>query len=76
MKEWKECAICHRIFKAVNERNLYCSAKCLQEAKNEQRRNKVKIRRAGENCESIEEINRKALAEHLTYGQYVAKYGI
>jgi hypothetical protein len=25
---------------------------------------------------AIEEINRKALAEHLSYGKYVAKYGL
>lgn len=76
MKEWKECSICHRIFKSTNERHIYCSHKCLQEAKNEQRRNKIKIRPIASQSEFIEEINRKALAEHLSYGQYVAKYGI
>ena len=78
----KKCAICGMQFtSAKSNTKKYCSVECVVEAKRlrcEQNRRfcAERKRHAGEKNKSIVEIDRRAKDEGLTYGQYVAKYGI
>lgn len=65
---------------------LYCSKECTQKAKrqmlkenSEINRQMAKPKRSAKSKKpvlSISEICKLAMAEHLTYGQYVEKYGV
>lgn len=81
MLKEKKCEICGKVFIANNVRSLYCSEPCRQKGKLLKKENssKRKTGRTGKrkmekDKRTINEINTAALAEHLSYGQYVAKY--
>ena len=57
----------------------YCSEKCRNEASKLNKKeliDRTRKKAAGKEQLSIEEINMLALDEHISYGQYVAKYGV
>lgn len=77
------CIVCGK--KLVGRQRQFCSAECRlkDKAKSQQAKNKeiykavkMKPRVRHKPKMSIEEINAKARAEGLNYGQYVAKYGL
>ena len=76
----KTCPICGSFFTG-RPNKMYCSAECRIKAsgkkQNEARKKpKQKVNECKEKIKSlsIEEVNRRARAEGLTYGQYMAKY--
>ena len=75
MKKSKECENCGKTFVPTNSRSLYCCPACREESKKLMKAQREKAGKTKYNL-SINEINERALAEHLTYGQYVAKYGL
>ena len=79
----KKCPYCGKDFtvRASDREQQYCSRECgmnarwsLHNAKKEEKKNAVK--KGKKNMASLNEITKKAMEEHLTYGQYVAKYGL
>lgn len=72
----KRCTICGKKFLGRPNR-MYCSpacrAKSQSKAYKEEQESKVK-KKSETRILSIEEINRRARAEGLSYGQYMAKY--
>ena len=83
MLKEKKCPICGSIF-VGRPNKIYCSAKCCKKASKEYERKRGEERKKPEaekkkhksKLESLnlEEINKKARAEGLSYGQYMAKY--
>ena len=74
----KKCPICNKIFVATSNRRKYCTD-CQEEGnriKHQQYDQMKKYRVKKKEKYEIEEINRKALAEGLSYGKYVAKYNL
>lgn len=78
----KICPICNKVFEASSNHRKYCNG-CQKEGRTrvqlEYQRNRKMMERYSTKRKKryeIEEINRKALAEHLSYGKYVAKYGL
>lgn len=70
------CEICGKSYEAKNERSKYCSDRCRAKAAHERELDRLRYKqRAGKKL-TIREINELALAEHISYGQYVAKYKI
>ena len=78
------CAYCGKTFIPKNSKQKYCSVACRD--KNKKKRIKEnpdkytyyrerKTRRKAKGTD-LGRINEKARAEGLTYGQYVAKYGL
>ncbi|MGM9551534.1 MAG: hypothetical protein ACI3XA_04695 [Clostridia bacterium] len=72
------CSKCGTIFTPKNGEWYFCSDKCRGEEANA---NREKVRapqskKKKEKKETITSIQRKAQKEHLTYGQYVQKYGL
>lgn len=63
----KRCRLCGLPFEAVKSNQLYCED-CKDFLRNPPKK--------PINESSIEEINRKARAEGLSYAQYVQKYGV
>lgn len=79
MKKSKECENCGKMFVPTNTRSLYCSEHCRKESKKlikKQQRERAKMAAGTRNNATINQINAMALKEHISYGQYVAKYGI
>ena len=78
----KKCTICGTQFTSAKSNvQKYCSTECAAEAariRNEENKRLYaeRKRHAGEKNKSLVDIDRRAKAEGLTYGQYVAKYGI
>ena len=74
----KKCEICGKVFITNNVRNIYCSPPCRQKGrtykKEELQEREREKKRAKSSKLTITQINELALAEHLSYGQYVAKY--
>ena len=77
---YRICPICKKTFcvgeKQYNKR--YCSDECLAiVVKNrvKAKRKKEKIKKKMSTYEEIVEINRRAKALGIEYGEYVAKYG-
>lgn len=73
MKKSKECENCGKLFALKNTRGLYCCEACREESKKRMKARRENTRKTKSNM-TINQINEKALAEHLSYGQYVAKY--
>ena len=73
MKKSKDCENCGKSFVPTNSRSLYCCAKCREESKKLMKTQRKKTGMTKNNL-SINEINKAALKEHISYGQYVAKY--
>ena len=79
-----ECACCGTIFES-DRRKKYCSVKCQRRGKGSNRRTskksnffaRISVPKKKKNGKlSLAEINARARAEGLNYGQYVAKYGL
>jgi DNA-directed RNA polymerase subunit RPC12/RpoP len=75
MKKLKECENCGKEFVPTNSRSLYCCERCREESKRLMKRQRERMGMT-KTTMTINEINAKALAERLSYGQYVAKYGL
>ena len=73
MKKTKTCENRGKEFEAVNARSLYCCQTCREESKKLMKAQREKTGTTKCNL-TINEINQRALAENLSYGQYVAKY--
>lgn len=67
------CKTCGKVFIRNIRHKTYCSAEC--KMKMDRYRWAARRKKKKSNLITIAEINRKAFAEGLTYGQYVAKYG-
>ena len=78
----KICAVCGKEFETLNKRSkLTCSDECDKVYRYKKRTQKsasdyIYKRKTRKPKTSLAEINRMAREEHLTYGQYVAKYGL
>ena len=78
------CAYCGSPFIQKNCKQKFCSVSCRDENKkkrfkeNPEKYSYYKKRKSSRKTKgnAIGEINKKALEEGLTYGQYVAKYGL
>jgi len=73
MNKSKECENCGKTFVPTNSRSLYCCPTCREESKKRMKAQRERMEKTKNNL-TINEINALALAEHLSYGQYVAKY--
>lgn len=83
MERVRTCVMCGNIF-VGRPNKKYCSAECRNKGaaeynrKRSEERQKPKVeskkRKSKLGSLSIEQINRRARAEGLTYGQYMAKY--
>lgn len=85
----KNCLVCGKEFVRVKQtRRIYCSKECQYIATLEKqklyKRNMRELEKKKIHIDepkpkkglSIKEINERALKEHLSYGQYVSKYGL
>jgi hypothetical protein len=83
----KPCAVCGKPFAAKRQKDCCCSKECTRINENRRRqewwKEQSEINRSTKNPKrrkkkglTAAEINKRARAEHLTYGQYVAKYGL
>lgn len=79
------CPICKKDFQTVCTNRVYCSDACQREAgriKNHERGVQYKVKRQKSaqkktrKANELTEIDKLARAAGMTYGQYVAKYGI
>lgn len=70
IKLYFQCEYCGIGFKEGRE-NPYCSEECKNKHSNKQ----TKKRGRKKKVLSLAEINQRARAEGLTYGQYIVKYG-
>ena len=75
MKKSKECENCGKSIVPTNTRSLYCCQKCREESRKLLKAQREKKGRTKCNM-TVSEINERARAEHLSYGQFVGKYGI
>ena len=77
-KKRKKCEVCGNIL--IGKHFKYCSQGCREEAERQRKAEaqeiKAKKRRSRKPKLSIGEICKRAAEEHLTYGQYVLKYGL
>ena len=78
MLKEKKCEICGKSFISNSDRSLYCSEPCRQKGKivkrEERKEREEEKKRTVKDKRTINQINEAALAENLSYGQYVAKY--
>ena len=79
VKRGKTCPVCGNFFIGGNNKK-YCSAECREKARRKMTGEGRKKPKENKECKrkigvlSIGEVNRRARAEGLTYGQYMAKY--
>lgn len=72
-----ECPVCHKKFTTAHHSQKYCSKDChrlykqIQNKEQYQEKQKRKKKKT-----ALNDIAAAALAEGLTYGQYVAKYNL
>lgn len=74
----KTCAVCGKNFTATKNVTKYCDDEKYMKAKRERRLLKSEEQKRIEKSERmrpLREINEKARAAHMSYGQYVAKFG-
>lgn len=75
-----ECVVCGKYFARTHNAQKFCSDDCrVASTREREKRNRFnsKIRkRVKKQNRSIADITQAAIKEHLTYGQYVAKYGL
>ena len=76
--EKMKCRICGKTFVAEYWKAKYCSYECKQDARKQRKKQQIEELRHRMDTKklTIEDINELALAEHLSYGQFVAKYKI
>lgn len=79
-KKKKSCTICGKPLGEYHS-NLYCSKKCAYEATKRRLRENAEIKSIKPKEPkkpklTISEVCRRAFAEHLSYGEYVKKYGV
>lgn len=80
----KVCPFCQKTFIPKCVHQIYCNASCRTKLKyrNNKRKRQLQvsieraIRKKRRRGLSIEEINRAALQEGISYGKYVLKYGL
>ncbi len=70
------CKICGKEFETKSDHAKYCSDRCMEKAAYSKNIECLKLKMQTGRKLSILEINELALSEHLSYGQFVAKYGI
>ncbi len=74
--EMIKCIECGAEFSKKGKK-IYCNIKCQQKAgKRRNKNNKIRTIKEKKFQNEISRINSLALKENLTYGKYVAKYGI
>ncbi len=81
MERVRKCVICGNIF-VGRPNKKYCCSECRRKAQTEKKAKECKKPKEIETKKpkrklgslSLEQINKRARAEGLTYGQYVAKY--
>lgn len=69
-----KCEICGREFEK-NEMK-YCSRACARKALKAKELEKIRKKWKDGKQLTINEVNELALQEHMTYGQFVGKYGV
>ncbi len=74
-KHINTCENCGKLFEAYSDNKAYCSEECVKEGMEKKKAARL-VRKTKKPKVSAAEIARKAREEHLTYGQYVAKYGL
>lgn len=79
-KKKKSCTICGKPLGEYHS-NLYCSKECAYEATKRRLRENAEIKSIKPKEPkkpklTISEVCRRAFAEHLSYGEYVKKYGV
>ena len=80
MTETRACPVCGKLTVFTSKKKIYCSQACFEKYRQEYMREKQKESRQRKRAArtrkpiAIEEVIRRAEAEHLSYGQYVAKY--
>ena len=76
----KKCPVCGRTFTSTAHARKYCDIECARDAsyiRSAERVRKYRMRaRHATKGDSLAKINTLAREEGLTYGKYVAKYGI
>ena len=74
-KVYKNCERCG-VKMYVMHQQKYCCKECQQAAQKIRDKARAAETRKKDNGKALADIVRKAKAEGLTYGQYVAKYGL
>ena len=72
MAAFKNCKNCGTRFKVSKDRRFYCCDDC-RRIMGHYRKKQAKIK---SNYNSIAEITRKAMELNMSYGDYVAKFGL
>ena len=71
----KICETCGKEYEEDDEKSRYCSRICRMKAQKEKDLEKIRKKwKEGEKL-TINEINELALSEHMSYGQWVGRYG-
>lgn len=70
------CEICGKEFEASSIKVKVCSDKCRKKVAHLQKIERLRLKMKAGKKLTILEINEMALAEHISYGQFVGKYGI
>ncbi len=78
METKKKCPVCGNLFEGRSTK-IYCCSECKCKAQTQKKLQECKKpktvqRKKKHSSLSLEQINKRARAEGLTYGQYVAKY--
>ena len=74
-KSKKSCFICGNSFIGIAQQKYCCKECAMMANKRSQQESQVRRRHKKANADLVD-IVRKAIEEGLTYGQYVAKYGL
>ena len=74
-KKQKTCLICGTSFIGLVQQKYCCKECAMMANKRSQQESQVRRRRKKANT-SLNDIARKSKEEGLSYGQYVAKYGL
>lgn len=74
-KKQKTCLVCGKSFIGLVQQK-YCCKKCATMAYNRNQQERQERRRRKKANADLIDIARKSREEGLTYGQYVAKYGL
>ena len=77
----RTCSICGKVFTACSTRHKYCGDDCRKVAtktweRERCRREKEARERKKKNARTIGEISAAAKKAGMTYGEYVAKFGV
>ncbi len=70
------CPTCGKNFLYSSSRKRYCSVECQKKAQKMRTDEAVPVRPRKKRPKTMAEIAKAARKEHLSYGEYVVKYGI